>query len=208
MLESVFLKSSAIESVKGLAHDEVICVLPYINHALAVRLEEVLRVRAKQAGLLLLVEDDARLGFMMVANLAYSWTRSLYCTYLAEDAFPGEQWLKSAVTTMNETQAGLLAFNDGRFFGTLAVFGMVRRDWLKTIYPRFLFHPGYVSHFGDTELTTIAYLRNMLFFNPACLLMEVDYEKHKKGYNEADAKLYRERAATGFDGLVEPFEAE
>lgn len=207
MLESVFLKSSAIESVKGLAHDDVICVLPYIDHALAVRLEDVLRERAKQPGYLLLVDDDARLGFMMVANLVYSWTRSPFFAYLAQDVFPGEQWLKSAVTSLKETQAGLLAFNDGRFFGTLAVFGMVRRDWLKTIYPRFLFHPGYVSHFGDTELTTIAYLRNMLFFNPAALLMEVDYEKHRKGHNEADAILYRQRAATGFDGLVEPFEA-
>lgn len=207
MLESLFVKSSALETVKGTAHDQVICVLPYIDHALAVRVEEVLRVRAKQPGLLLLVDDDARLGFMMVANLVYSWTRSPYFAYLAQDAFPSEQWLKSAVTTMDQTQAGLLAFNDGRFSGTLAVFGMVRRAWLTTVYPRFLFHPGYVSHFGDTELTTIAYLRNMLFFNPGCLLVEVDYEKHKKGHNEADAKLYRQRAATGFDGLVEPFEA-
>lgn len=207
MLKSVFVKSSAIETVKGMAHDAVICVLPYIHHDLAVRVEEVLRVRAKQSGLLLLVDDTDRLGFMKVANLVYYLTRSPYFAYLAEDAFPGEQWLNSAVTTLQETQAGLLAFNDGRFFGTLAVFGMVQRAWLKTIYPRFLFHPGYVSHFGDTELTTIAYLRNMLIFNPACLLVEVDYEKHKKGNNPADAALYKQRAATGFDGLVEPFEA-
>ncbi len=207
MLESLFLKSSGIEAVKGLSHEEVICVLPYLDHALAQRLEEVLRVRANQPGRLVLVEDDARLGFMMVANLVYSWTRSPFFAYLAQDAFPGEGWLGSAVTTLRQTQAGLLAFNDGRFHGTLAVFGMVRRDWLKTIYPRFLFHPGYTSHFGDTELTAIASLRNMLFFNPAALLVEVDFEKHKKGYNEADAELYRKRAATGFDGLVEPFEA-
>ena len=84
---------------------------------------------------------------------------------------------------------------------------MVQRDWLKTINLRFLFHPGYISHFGDTELTTIAYLRNMLIFDPSSLLIEVDYEKHRKGLNPADAALYKQRAATGFGGLVAPFEA-
>lgn len=202
----MFFKSSAVESVRGLTHDTVICVLPYIRHDLAMRLEEVLRVRAKQPGLLLLVEDDARLGFIRVANLVYFMTRSPYFTYLAEDAFPGETWLKSAVSTMEQTNAGLLAFNDGRFYGTLAVFGMVKRAWLKTIYSRFLFHPGYISHFGDTELTTIAFLRHMLIFDPSSLLIEVDYEKHHKEPNPADAALYKQRAATGFGGLVAPFE--
>lgn len=206
MLQSVFVKSSTIESVRGMAHDTVVCVLPYIHHDLAARLEEVLRLRAKQSGLLLLVDDDARLGFIRVANLVYFLTRSPYFTYLAEDAFPGVGWLKSAVSTMTQTNAGLLAFNDGRFYGTVAVFGMAQRAWLKTIYQRFLFHPGYLSHFGDTELTTIAFLRHMLVFDPSSLLVEVDYEKHHKGLNPADAALYKQRAATGFAGLVAPFD--
>jgi hypothetical protein len=208
MLQSMFVKSSAIESVRGLAHDTVICVLPYLHHDLAVRLEEVLRVRARQPGLLLLVEDDARLGFIRVANLVYLLTRSPYFTYLAEDAFPGEEWLMNAVRTMEKTNAGLLAFNDGRFYGTVAVFGMVQRAWLQTIYRRYLFHPGYSSHFGDTELTTIAFMRGMLIFDASSLLVEVDYEKHHKGLNPADAALYKQRAATGFGGLVAPFEAQ
>ena len=208
MLQSVFVRSSAIETVRGIAHDAVICVLPYINHDQALRLEEVLRVRAKQSGVLLLVDDDARLGFIRVANLAYFLTRSPYFTYLAEDAFPGEGWLQSAVSTMEQTHAGLLAFNDGRFYGTLAVFGMVQRVWLQTIYRRFLFYPGYNAHFGDTELTTIAFQRQMLIFDPSSLLVEVDYEKHRKGHNPADAALYTQRAATGFGGLVAPFAAE
>uniref|UniRef100_I2Q705 Glycosyltransferase n=1 Tax=Desulfovibrio sp. U5L TaxID=596152 RepID=I2Q705_9BACT len=207
MLRSVFVKSSDLQTVKGLAHEDVVCVLPYLRHDLAVRLEEVLRVRAGQSGLLVLVEDTARLGFMRVANLVYRWTTSACFAYLAEDAFPGEQWLGSAVATLREAQAGLLPFNDGRFCGTLAVFGLVSRAWLGTVYPRFLFHPGYRSHFGDTELTVIAAERGKLIFNPASLLVEVDYEKHRKGYDQADAALYKARATTGFDGLVAPFAA-
>ena len=99
-------------------------------------------------------------------------------------------------------QAGLLAFNEGRFFGTVAAFGLVRRSWTASLYRHMLFYPGYRSHCADTELTAIAYARNQLIFNPHALLMEVDYSKHSKPNNPEDERLYKERLSTGFGGLI------
>lgn len=207
MLTSRFVKSSELASIKGFADGEAILAVPFLDRDMAARLDEILRFRAKSPGALLFIEDDARLGFMMAANLAYSWTESPFFGYAAQDAYPGERWLALALDTLKRSGAGLLAFNDGRFFGTLAVFGLVRRAWLKTIYPKTLFYPGYKSHFGDTELSSIAFAREQLIFNPNCLLMEIDYSKHRHGHNPEDETLYRRRSLTGFDGLVAPFEA-
>ncbi|MDY7001429.1 MAG: hypothetical protein SVS15_06570, partial [Thermodesulfobacteriota bacterium] len=123
MLESLFVKSSDLASIKDTVHDEVILVLPYIDHGLAVRLEGVLKERARHPGLLVLVEDDKRMGFIMVANLVYAWTKSPYFGYLAQDAFPGDHWLRQGLKSLKDSKAGLLAFNDGRFFGTGAEHG-------------------------------------------------------------------------------------
>ena len=208
MLESLFVKSSDLASIKDTEHDEAILVLPYIDHELAVRLEVVLRERARSPGLVILVDDDKRMGFIMAANLVYAWTRSPYFGYLAQDAFPGDHWLEQGLKTLKDSKSGLLAFNDGRFFGTVAVFGLAHRAWLETIYHNALFYPEYKTHFGDTELTAIAYMQDKLVFNPNCLLVEVDYRKHEQPLNPEDQELYNRRARTGFNGLVTPFDPE
>ncbi len=202
MLQSLFTKSSELHSFALQSHDDVVLVLPYIDHDLAVKAEEILRVRADQAGLLVLVDDDERLGFIRVANFIYSHTRSPLFGYLAQDAYPGMYWLKEGVRVMNKTGAGLMAFNEGRFFGTVAAFGLARRAWLTTLYRNMLFYPGYKSQYGDTELSAIAFAQNQLMFNPNALLIEVDYEKHTKANNPDDDTLYKARLATHFEGLA------
>ena len=208
MFESVFASTSTLTEVKGLAHDRVVCVIPYLDHDQARRLAGVLAVRARHPGLAVFVRDDARLGFIQTANLVYAWTASARFAYFAQDAFPGDHWLAQAMGVMDRAGPGLLAFNDGRFFGTLAVFGLADRAWLATVYPKSLFYPGYRSHFADTELTAIAFARDRLFFTPNALLIEVDYEKHAKRNDPDDQALYNVRARKGFDGLVEPFDPE
>jgi hypothetical protein len=201
MLESLFVKSSEFESFAPCSHRDVVLVMPYIDHEQAVRAEEILRVRADHPGLLVLVDDDERMGFIRVANFIYSRTRSPLFGYLAQDAYPGMSWLGQGVEVLKKTGAGLLAFNDGRFFGTVAAFGLARRAWLSTLYGNMLFYPGYKSQYGDTELSTIAFWQKQLVFNPNVLLVEVDYEKHSKANNAEDDALYKARLEAGF-GLV------
>ena len=202
MLESLFLRSSNFKNFVPARHDEVVLVLPYIDRDLAVQAEQVLRVRANHPGLLVLVEDDERLGYIRVANFVYSRTASPFFGYLAQDAYPGMYWLEQGMKALKGSQAGLLPFNEGRFFGTVAAFGLVRRAWAATLYRHMLFYPGYRTHYADTELTAIAYTRNQLIFNPHALLVEVDYGKHTKPNNPDDERLYKERLASGFGGLI------
>ncbi|MDR3362675.1 MAG: hypothetical protein LBO64_07540 [Desulfovibrio sp.] len=179
-----------------------------IDVELAKKASEVMKRRTKQEGLLLLVEDDLRLGFIMVTNLVYAMTSSRYFAYVAQDAFAGEFWLDCALETIKKSNCGLLAFNDGRFFGKIAVFGLADRQWVNGVYGKFIFHYQYKSHFADTELSVIAAQTSNLVFNPNALLLEVDYEKHLHGNNQDDHKLYIERAKTGFDGRIASFTVE
>jgi hypothetical protein len=208
MLESVFVKSSGIVSRERFHHDMALLVLPTIDNEAAVRAEDILRRRAWADGLLVLVEDDLRLGFIKVANLVFARSSSKYFGYLAEDAFPGGGWLQCAIHTLEKSGAGLLAFNDGRFHGNLAVFGLALRAWVKQLYHNCLFFPGYERHFGDTELSVLSGLLGKMTYNPNCLMVEVDYDKHAKPVDEKDDDLYRQRARTGFGGLVAPFEPD
>ena len=205
-MDSVFVEIDAIGQTTRFAHEQAVLVLPYIDEAQARRLEPVLRRRALCEGLLVLVHDTRRLGFIRVANLVFAKSTSKYFGYLAQDAFPGDGWLKCGLRALDNTGGWLLAFNDGRFFGNLAVFGLLQRAWAQRLYHNCVFFPGYRTHFGDTELSAIAMGCNKLVFNPGCVLCEVDYEKHDKGVDPADDQLYRQRARTGFGGLIPPFE--
>jgi hypothetical protein len=202
MLTTMVTSSSDLHNLGHVEHDDAVIVLPFIDSELALRLADVLVRRALHPGMLVLVDDDERIGFVKVANYVCSHSSSRYFGYLAQDAFPGDGWLRSAVRTLDKSDAGLLAFNDGRFFGTLAVFGLARRAWLSTLYHKFLFYQEYESHFGDTELSAIAISQNKLIFNPGSLMVEVDYEKHTRKNNPNDEKLYKLREAQGFGGAV------
>jgi hypothetical protein len=115
--------------------------------------------------------------------------------YTAEDAFPGMNWLKFAYEALETTGKSLLAFNDGKWFGRLAAFGMVRSAWAKTNYASGnLFFEGYKSHYADNELTDKANTAQQLCFTPNALLIEVDYQKGRRWTSNADDKaLYSGR---------------
>ena len=135
-------------------------------------------------------------------NEALRRTGGEFLIYTAEDAFAGRWWLRFALQAMDKPGAALLAFNDGKWFGQLAGFGLVRRSWLAPLYGGSLFHPGYQQHYGDTELTLIARQQGALAYHPHAMLVEVDHTKDRRPVNAADKALFRQRAAQGFDGRV------
>lgn len=205
MLDIATTNTSTIESFEDHSRHDVVIVLPYITEDRARLTQAVLRERTKHGGLLVLANDDKRLGFIATANAVYARTRSEYFCYLAEDVFPGCYWLEYAMATMRKSGAGLLAFSDGRFFGRIAAFGLLRREWAQTLYGGPFFYPGYASHFADTELSVIAAQTGSLVYNPNAILLEIDYEKHMHPNNADDEALYTRRAASGFDGKIPPF---
>jgi hypothetical protein len=119
-------------------------------------------------------------------------TNYKYVVYTAEDAFPGMNWLKIAYE--ERSGKGLLAFNDGKWFGKLAAFGMARSDWARENYSSRAFFFGYKSHYADNEISIIASRSKNLVFNPNSLLIEIDYNKATQwSSNQEDRKLFNKR---------------
>lgn len=181
---------------------EVDVVMPYTQKEQAQQTAEILQARAGVPMRLIAVLDDARLGFIQIANLVFQASPQPYFVYLAQDAFPGRFWLNIALDCLKQSNKGLLAFNDGKWFGQLAAFGMVNRAWAKTVYNGPLFCPQYHSHYADTELTLIAQAQQQLAYSPHALLVEVDHQKDKRPTNNDDKLLFAQRKTTGLDGKV------
>lgn len=187
----------------GVRDAPVVAVLPWLRRAAARRAAQLMLSRAGAPLQVLAVQDDLGAGPVPIWNLGARHTRGEFFLYVAEDAFAGRYWLRFALQAMqSKPGTGLLAFNDGKWFGQLAAFGLVRRTWLAPLYGGPLFHPGYAQHYGDTELTLIARQHDALAYHPHALLVEVDHDKDGKPVNAADKALFGQRAAGGFDGRV------
>ncbi len=64
------------------------------------------------------------------------------------------------------------------------------------------FHPGYQSHYAETEVTVLARAKAVLTHNPEAVLIEVAWEKSGKGLHSQDRSAYHTRAGQGFDRRV------
>lgn len=182
---------------------QVVAVMPWIDAAAAQRSATLMVTRAGAPLQVLAVHDDLGAGPVAVWNQALRYLPHPWLLYCAQDAFAGRLWLRFALQALQrQSGARLLAFNDGKWFGELAAFGLVQRQWLDTLYGGALFHPGYAQHYGDTELTLIARQQQVLAYHPHALLVEVDHRKDQKPVNPADRALFRRRAAEGFDQRV------
>lgn len=177
-------------------------VMPFIDAALARRAATQLAARAGAAGLLLAVYDDSRAGFVAVANRLFRGSTSASFGYVAQDAFAGRDWLARGQAALAARAGGLLAFNDGKWGGALAAFGLAERGWAAGNYDGDLFHPGYRSHYADAELTVLALAAGRHRYDPESLLVEIDWDKESKGVDAADRALFKARAAAGFDDRV------
>lgn len=202
------IRSSQLASENSIRDELVDCpilaVMPSTNMPMAVQAATLMKSRAGVDNFdVLIVEDDAGLGFVEIANLVFQRTNGQFFIYTAQDAFAGRLWLKHALDCIESQAKGLLAFHDGKWAGYLAAFGMVRREWAKQNYSdATLFFSGYESHYADTELTLLALQAGQHCFDPYALLIEVDWEKDKKVTNSCDKNLFALRKSLRFDSKV------
>lgn len=186
------------ESVDDIEQEnKTIFVLPYVDK---VSTEKTVTILLERSGVvdfdIICVHDSQRDGFVKIANAVYEKTQSDYFGYVASDAFPGRQWLAIGQSALERENRSFLAFNDGKWFGRCAGFGLARRKWINSIYDdNTVFFHGYKSHYADTELTILASLCGQLAYDPNAILIEVDFDKDKKISDLGDRSLYLQRLA-------------
>lgn len=193
----------SIRSLHWCDPEGIAVIMPCINPKTARATARLLVQQAGIAARFYIVEDALRLGFINALNDTASRLQVKYVVYLAEDAFPGENWLRTAHARMEETGKGLLAFNCGKWHGRVAAFGMVRKDWVRQVYGAgAIFHPAYKAHKADNELTVIARVTQQFIYEPDSVLIENDSKKIFKESAPEDKATFHRRFRAGFDGLV------
>jgi hypothetical protein len=170
-------------------------VMPATEMAAARRAAKLMVERAAyDNAILLIAEDTLSEGFVVIANRCFKATNSQYFGYVAQDAFAGRRWLQKAHHAIHCNNKGLLGFNDGKWSGRLASFGLGRREWLQANYPDGdLFCPEYQRHYGDTELTVLAMGNQQYSYDPNAVLIEVDWDKDRQAVNTQDKATFGQR---------------
>ncbi len=180
----------------------ILIILPFINYLKVKETAEILSKRTNLEGMIVCIDDKKKEGFVSIANRMFKESLSTYIGYVAEDAFPSINWLDIGFKKLQSSSASLLAFNDGKWQGNLASFGLVKREWAEKNYQGNLFYPSYKSHYADTELTLLAKSDKVFAYDPHSILMEIDFNKDEKKVNENDKLLFSKRAESGFEGRV------
>ena len=165
--------------------------MPCIDTAIGLKAATFLATRAGMTCRIIVVEDTLRQGFIRTLNDTAARISARYVVYVAQDAYPGRDWLRSAYEIMEQSGKGLLGFNDGKFRGRIASFGMVRREWIESLYGGPVLFPGYHSHAADNELTVIARALDMYIYEPDCTLIEYDLDRESKPSRKEDCRLFR-----------------
>ncbi len=195
-----------IQEIKGFSCSDpegIVVIMPCIETETGQNTAEILLRRAGMTCKILVVLDSLRQGFIKTLNQTAARVSVKYIVYLAQDAYPGRGWLKCAYDSLENSGKGLLAFNDGKWQGRIASFGMIRSKWVLSLYNNgCLFYPGYISHAADNELTVIARAQGMHVYNPECTLVEFDPDKDFGGSNPVDNALFKKRFLQGFDRLL------
>lgn len=184
------------------SEQEPLIVMPFIESEMAWKAAQQLGQRAGADARLLCVHDIRKRGFIATANAVFRRSAAPYFGYLAQDSFGGRNWLKHGLDTLIEKQGGLLAFNDGKWGGALAAFGMVERLWALGNYGGDLFCPEYKRHYADVELTLIGMQQRKLRFEPISLVVELDWQKEDRSVDEEDRQTFHRRSQSAFDRKV------
>ena len=182
---------------------KTVVLLPWLDASMAQTALQTMAWRAGAPAVYLALHDDTGMGPVALLNAALAKVDCEMVVYTAQDAFPGRYWLRNALACLHSQPAkGLLAFNDGKWFGQLAAFGLVRRAWLagrlraQPLLPRL--SPPLRRHRAHCRraATRCAGLR------PRPVLVEVDHDKDQRTVDAQDRRLYLRRAAQGFDARV------
>ena len=198
-----FLTSKELTAYENasLAAGGVLVAIPFINADHAQRAAKLMASRANAPGMILCIHDEQEEGFIALINRTFAKTQSAYFAYVAQDAFAGKDWLKEALSAMGD-QKHFLGFNDGKWAGALAGFGLARRTWAAQNYGGNFFYPDYKRHYADAEITLLAMQAGVYAYDPSSLLVEVDWDKDSTSVDPSDRKLFLDRKKTGFDGKV------
>ena len=184
--------------------DGPIMVMPFVDASLARRAAELAAKRASAKGLILAIEDTQQCGFVKCVNQAFTATISPWFGYMAQDAFAGRDWMALALQVLHIQRGVLLAFNDGKWQGALAAFGLANRAWASGNYEAgVFFHGQYKRHYADTELTLLAMQAKGFVYQPNSVLVEVDWGKDQAQVDASDKALFKKREAQGFGGKVQ-----
>jgi glycosyltransferase involved in cell wall biosynthesis len=205
--EESAVKLIDVKNLNSFAHfntSQIVVVMPCVDTAKGQASAEILAQRADIDCSILIMYDTLRQGFIKTLNDTAAHVNAKYIVYLAEDAFPGRGWLRSAYEALEQSGKGLLGFNDGKWKGRIASFGMVQTDWVQGLYQGPVFCPEYKSHKADNELTVIARASDMYVYNPDSVLVEHDPEKDlMRGSNPVDDDIFGNRFVRGFDGILQ-----
>jgi hypothetical protein len=203
-MQPTLIESTQIAAVAAGLHTQgVLVVIPSTDLAMAQRAAALAASRAGVEVRVVVVLDTARLGLVRVHNEVFRYSQSSHYAYLAQDAFVGRDWLSLGLQALERENAALLGFNDGKWQGQLAAFGLARRDWVSSVYGGSFFFEGYKSHYADTELTLVAREQHRYAYEPNAVVMEVDWDKDTKPSTSVDDKsLFKARAKNGFGQRV------
>lgn len=202
MMDVRAVSTRNLEACAGLQAD-VLIAMPCTDIRLAERAAGHMARRAGAPGHLVLVQDLDGWGFIRIVNQVFKASQGRYFGYVAQDAFAGRQWLKLALEALAQPGKALLAFNDGKWHGAFASFGLTSRDVASRNYPGGeLFHPAYHRHFADVEISLLARSQGQFVYDPRSVLVEVDWSKDSAAVHANDRQLYQTRLAQGFEGRV------
>ena len=179
----------------------VVLALPFTQASQAQQAAKLMAQRANYPGMIISVHDEAGIGFNAIVNLVFKVTQSTYFAYVAQDAFAGRDWLKLAVEALGEDKC-LLGFNDGKWAGVLAGFGLARRTWAEQNYQGNFFCPQYLRHYADAELTLLAMQAGLYTYEPNSVLIEVDWNKDRSAVDARDRTIFMERKSHQFAGRI------
>lgn len=203
-MKTAFIESSQIQSLsRPLKTEGTLVVMPVIDLDMGKRAALLAASLAKADGLLLVVQDSARMGRVRVHNEVFRRSVSPHYAYLAQDAFTGRDWLALGLAALARREGRFLGFNDGKWHGQMAAFGLVQREWAESQYGGPLFFEGYQRHYADVELTLIAREQGCYAYEPAAMVAEVDWHKEAMAVDPDDKRLFRERASDGFASRVQ-----
>ena len=176
-------------------------VMPFTNTSQAQQAAQLMASRADAPGMVLAIHDSSKVGFAAIVNAAFKVSQSPYFGYVAQDAYAGRQWLKLALEALGENKS-FLGFNDGKWAGALAGFGLARREWAKNNYAGNFFYPEYQRHYADAELTLLALQTGLYAYDGNSVLVEVDWRKDGAPADPADKALFAKRKQGRFDGRI------
>lgn len=176
------------------AFDGVTVVMPATDITQAVLAAQRMVRFAGMPMRMVIVKDFIGQGFIKTVNAVSNRLRPEYLAYVAQDALAGKNWLVRAYQQMTAENKSVCAFNEGRFLGNLAQFGLVKVAFTAQHYGEHnVFYDQYIKHRADDELTLLAKLHNEFVFAKDALLMEVDYSL-QKNIHAPDLDLYKRRA--------------